>query len=75
MTKRLFSNYSKNKAIALSPPTNPDRLFPTSNSDRPTPPTNQIAYLLKPNSDRSLNTHKPDRLSINKNHQTLGCKF
>ncbi|MCA6507617.1 MAG: hypothetical protein IM585_02225 [Pseudanabaena sp. M135S2SP2A07QC] len=28
MTKRLFSNYSKNKAIALSPPTNPDRLFP-----------------------------------------------
>ncbi|MFN4776251.1 MAG: hypothetical protein ACK5L4_10655 [Pseudanabaena sp.] len=39
MTKRLFSNYSKNKAIALSPPTNPDRLFPTSNSDRPTPPT------------------------------------
>jgi predicted RNA binding protein YcfA (HicA-like mRNA interferase family) len=26
LTKRLFSNYSKNKAIAPSPPTNHDRL-------------------------------------------------
>ncbi|WP_286395689.1 hypothetical protein [Pseudanabaena mucicola] len=29
----------------------------------PSPPTDLIAYLLKSNSDRTLPTHKPDRLS------------
>jgi hypothetical protein len=46
----------------------PDRLFPTSNSDRPSPPTNPIAYFFNIKQRSPFTT--PETRSPKSQHQT-----
>ena len=46
----------------FSPPTKPDRLFPTSNSDRTLTPTRPDRLFPQNQTAIAPHTHKPDRL-------------